>query len=190
MTSYDYASKKKTSYGFRLTSKAVVEIVCFLCFLAKALLLFSQQLPLFLLMQLPLSLLHSTDRTPDSKGINNGKAGWGDDIRDTFTWLSKSSSNHRQNLYLKNIQCQETKINSVSLPSPHGEMGSWQRYGRNIPYHLGPLPPGMCIEMPQKNTPNPPINEEQGPLLLGQRTAKLPAMLCSIQHQSILALSN
>ncbi len=145
--------QKKTSYGFRLTSKAMVEIGCFLCFLAKALLLFSQQLPLFLLMQLPLSLLHSTDRTPDSKRINNGKAGWGDDIRDTFTWLSKSSSNHRQNLYLKNIQCQETKINSVSLPSPHGEMGSWQRYGRNIPYHLGPFTTWDVYGDASKKTP-------------------------------------
>ena len=150
----------------------------FLRFLAKTLLLLSQQLPLFLLMQLPLSLLHSADRAPGSKGIN-GKAGCGADL-----W--KSSSNRTIDKlvqYLKNIQCQETKIHSVSSAQP-----SWWNRELAKVRKEHPLPPGTPTS--RKNTPSPPINVELGPLLLGQRKAKLPAMLCSIQHQSILALSN
>ena len=58
------------------------------------------------------------------------------------------------------------------------------------PYHLGCVWSASISPTSKKNTPSPPINVEPEPLLLGQRKAKLPAMLCSIQHQSILARSN
>lgn len=152
MTSYDI--KKKTSYRFRLAKKGHVGNCPFLRFLAKTLLLLSQQLPLFLLMQLPLSLLHSADRAPGSKGINQRQGG----VR---CWSKGESShvyeNHHQTIdkTSKIFNVKKPRFILCQVPSPHGEIGSWQRYERNIPYHLGCVW-SASISNVKKNTPSRP----------------------------------